>query len=63
MWALSRPVFVHWAMNIVRERRVMARITNSDSGTSATVISANSGETTIIIASTAATESAAVNSY
>ncbi len=38
MWALSRPVLVHWATNSRCERRAIARVTNSDNGTVSNVI-------------------------
>ena len=63
MWALSRPVLAHWATNIARERRVMARTASSDSGTVTRVISASNGETTTIITSTATMVSTAVSNW
>ena len=38
MWALSRPVLAHCAMNIFCERRAIARVTCGDSGTVTTVM-------------------------
>ena len=63
MWPLSRPVLAHCATNNVRDRRVIARMMNSDNGTRATVISVSSGEMTIIITSTATTVRTAVSSW
>ena len=45
------------------ERRAIARVTTSDSGTVTTVISASSGEMVSIITSTATTVSTAVSSW
>ena len=44
MWALSRPVLAHCATNSRCERRAIARVTHSDSGTVTTVSRASSGE-------------------
>jgi hypothetical protein len=63
MWALSLPVLVHCATNIVRERRVMARIAHSDNGTAATAISVSNGEMTSIITTTPMTVRTDVSSW
>ena len=63
MWALSRPVLVHCATNSRCERRAIARVTNSDSGTVMTVSSVSSGEMVSIITSTATTVSTDVSSW
>ena len=55
MWALRRPVLVHWATNRRRERRAIARVASSDIGTVNNVIAASSGAMDTIIASTATT--------
>ena len=63
MWALSRPVLAHWAANNVCERRAMARVTSSDSGTVAIVIRVSSPEMVSIIARTATTVRTAVSNW
>ena len=51
-WALSDPVWAHWATNLRFDRRVMARIVSRDTGTVITATSASSGEIVIIMTST-----------
>ncbi len=63
MWAASRPVLRHCATNNGCDRRVIQRITHSDSGTVTTVSSASSGEMVSIITSTANTVSTEVSSW
>src|ERR1700758_4907973 len=63
MWALRRPVLVHWATNKRCERRVIARIASSDIGTVNKVIKAKSGEMDTIMTHTATTVRADVNSW
>ncbi len=63
MWALSLPVLVHWAMNSVRDRLAIERVTHSDSGTVTTVSSVSSGEIVSIITSTATTVSTELNNW
>ena len=63
MWALSRPVLVHCAMNSRCERRAIARVATTDSGTVSRVIPVSSGEMVSIISSTVATVSTALSSW
>ena len=63
MCALSRPVFVHCATNIRWDRRAIARVTSTDTGTVSTAIPVNSGEIVIIISSTVTTVSTELNSW
>ena len=63
MWALRRPVLAHCATNIRCERRAMARVSQSVSGTVSTVISAKRPEMLTIIASTATTVRTALSSW
>ena len=63
MWALSLPVLRHCATNSRCERRAIARVANSDSGTVSTVISVSSGEMVSIITSTATMVSTDVSSW
>ena len=63
MWALSRPVSAHCATNNRCECRAIVRVTNSDSGTITTVITANSGDIVSIITGTATTVSTEVSSW
>ena len=49
MWALSRPILVHCALNIRCERRAIARVASSDSGTVSTVMRVSIGEIDSII--------------
>ena len=56
-------MLVHWATNSRCERRAIARVTTSDSGTVSKVIPASSGEMVSIIANTATTVSTAVSSW
>ena len=48
-------MLAHCATNSCRERRAIARVASSESGTVSSVISANNGEIDTIIASTATT--------
>ena len=52
MWALSRPVWPHWAMNIGCERLATSRVTRIDTGTDTSATSASSGEIQTIMVST-----------
>jgi len=63
MCALSRPVLRHCATNIRCERRAIARVTHSDSGTVITVSSVSSGEMVSIITNTATTVRSEVSSW
>src|ERR1700739_3674438 len=63
MWALRRPVLVHWATNRRCERRAIARVASSDIGTVNNVIRANSGEMETIMASTVTTVRIDVSSW
>ena len=63
MWALRRPILVHWATNRRWDRRAIARVASSDIGTVSTVIKTSSGEMETIIASTATTVRTAVTSW
>ena len=56
-------MLVHCATNRRCERRAIARVATSDSGTVTTVIRTNSGEMDTIIASTATTVSIDVTSW
>ena len=63
MWALSRPVLVHWATNSRCERCVIARVATSASGTVSKVIPVSSGEMVSIIANTVTTVRTADSSW
>ena len=63
MWALSRPVFVHCATNSRCDRRAIARVTTTDTGTVTSVMPVNTGEIVTIISSTVTTVSTALNNW
>ena len=63
MCALSLPVRRHWAMNWPCDRFMIRWVTNIDSGTETSAISASSGEIHSIIESTATTVSSEVSSW
>ena len=63
MWPFSAPVCRHWATNSFCERFATWVATTADSGTVTRAISASSGETQNIIASTPTTVSTEVRSW
>ena len=63
MWALSLPVLAHCATKCRCERRAMARVAHSDSGTVTTVSSVSSGEMVSIATSTATNVRTEVSSW
>ena len=63
MWALSLPVLRHWAMNWPCERFMILAVTNIETGTETSAISASSGEIQNIVDSTATTVSSEVSSW
>ncbi len=56
-------MLVHWAANSRCDRRAIARVASSDTGTVSSVINASSGEIDTIIASTATTVSSKVSTW
>ncbi|SKT77556.1 Uncharacterised protein [Mycobacteroides abscessus subsp. massiliense] len=63
IWAFNLPMLAHCATNSRCDRRAMVRVTHSDNGTVASVITASSGEILSIMASTATSVSIELSSW